>query len=252
MLNLLLFSNSTNSNSGYLEHARDEVAGFLDGIGEVLFVPYALQDHDAYTAKVADALAVHGARTVGIHTFEDPAAALAGAGAVFVGGGNTFRLVSKLHRGGLMDPLRDAALAGTRYMGASAGTNLASPTLRTTNDMPIVEPPSFSALGLVPFQINPHYLDADPESSHAGETREARLGEFLEENDVAVLGLREGAHLRVQGTPGGSSFRAGVGGTAVTPGRGPAVAFRRNSQPLETSGDVRKLFGLPARFDTGS
>ncbi|MHC6219282.1 dipeptidase PepE [Arthrobacter sp. MMS24-S77] len=249
MLDLLLFSNSTNANSGYLDHARDEVAQFLDGIDEVIFVPYALQDHDAYTAKVAEALATHGMGTRGLHTFGSPQDALANARAVFVGGGNTFRLVSQLHRQGLMDPLRDAARSGTRYMGASAGTNIAGPTLRTTNDMPIVEPPSFSTLGLVPFQINPHYLDADPGSTHAGETRETRLSEFLEENDVPVLGLREGTHLRVTGTAGEPNFTAVVGGTAVTPGLGPAITFRRGTLPLETTGDVSALFGTPARFD---
>ncbi|UKA62290.1 dipeptidase PepE [Arthrobacter sp. FW306-04-A] len=250
MLDLLLFSNSTNANSGYLDHARDEVSQFLDGVNEVIFVPYALQDYDAYTAKVAEALAAHGMRTRGLHTFDSPQDALAKARAVFVGGGNTFRLVSQLHRQGLMDPLRDAAQSGTRYMGASAGTNIASPTLRTTNDMPIVEPPSFSTLGLVPFQINPHYLDTDPGSTHAGETRETRLSEFLEENDVPVLGLREGAHLRVTGTAGEPNFTAVVGGTAVTPGLGPAITFLKGRLPRETTGNVSALFGALAQFDT--
>ncbi|MCX2747861.1 dipeptidase PepE [Arthrobacter sp. MI7-26] len=250
MLDLLLFSNSTNANSGYLDHARDEVAQFLDAVNEVIFVPYALQDHDAYTAKVAKALAAHSIITRGLHTFGSPQDALAKADAVFVGGGNTFRLVSQLHRQGLMDPLREAAQSGTRYMGASAGTNIASPTLRTTNDMPIVEPPSFSTLGLVPFQINPHYLDADPGSTHAGETRETRLSEFLEENDVPVLGLREGAHLRVTGTAGEPNLTAMVGGTAVTPGLGPAITFRKGTLPRETTGDVSALFEAPTLFDT--
>lgn len=249
MLDLLLFSNSTNANSGYLDHARDEVAQFLDGVNEVIFVPYALRDHDAYTAKVAEALAAHGMSTRGLHTFGSPQDALAKANAVFVGGGNTFRLVSQLHRQGLMDPLREAAQSGTRYMGASAGTNIASPTLRTTNDMPIVEPSSFSTLGLVPFQINPHYLDADPGSTHAGETRETRLSEFLEENDVPVLGLREGAHLRVTGTAGEPNFTAVVGGTAVTPGLGPAITFLKGTLPRETTGDVSALFEALAQFD---
>lgn len=250
MLDLLLFSNSTNANSGYLEHARDEVAQFLDGVEEVIFVPYALQDHDSYTAKVAQALAAHGVSTRGLHTFDSPENALANARTIFVGGGNTFRLVSQLYRRELMTPLRNAALSGTKYIGASAGTNIASPTLRTTNDMPIVEPPSFSALGLVPFQINPHYLDADPGSTHAGETRETRLSEFLEENNVPVLGLREGAHLRVTGTAGEPNFTAVVGGTAVTPGLGPAITFRKGIPPRETTGNVGALFEAPTQFDT--
>lgn len=250
MLNLLLFSNSTNSGRGYLEHAKDEVVSFLDGIDEVIFVPYALQDQDAYTAKVRESLTSLGVRIRGLHTFDSPGSTLSGAPAVFVGGGNTFRLVSRLHQLGLMDRLRDAVLSGTRYMGASAGTNIASPSLRTTNDMPIVEPPSFSTLGLVPFQINPHYLDADPHSTHAGETRETRLTEFLEENDVPVLGLREGAHLRVTGTPGDPSFAAVAAGAAVTPGLGPAITFRRGTSPMETAGDVSMLFGVPGHFDS--
>lgn len=250
MLDLLLFSNSTNANSGYLEHAHGEVANFLQSVEEIIFVPYALQDHDAYTAKVAQALAPLGLTTRGLHTFDSAQDALANARAIFVGGGNTFRLVSQLHRQGLMAPLRDVVLSGARYMGASAGTNIASPTLRTTNDMPIVEPPSFSTLGLVPFQINPHYLDANPASTHAGETRETRLSEFLEENNVPVLGLREGAHLRVIGTAGEPGFTATVGGTAVTPGLGPAITFRRGKSPRETCGSVSELFEAPTQFDT--
>lgn len=122
-------------------------------------------------------------------------------------------------------------------MGASAGTNITAPTLKTTNDMPIVEPESFEALGLLPFQINPHYVDADPASTHNGETRETRLREFLEDNDSRVLGLREGTHLRVQGEP--ETLRLTVGGTAVQPqAPGPAILFSRGAEPQEVSGEV--------------
>lgn len=250
MPELLLFSNSTNSGSAYLEHAQVPVAEFLDSIPEVLFVPYALADHDAYTAKVASALSAHGVRTVGLHAAANQQAAVDSAQAIFVGGGNTFRLVNELQQRGLFQPIRDAVAGGTRYMGASAGTNIAAPTIRTTNDMPIVEPASFAALGLVPFQINPHYLDANPESGHAGESREDRIGEFLEENDVAVLGLREGTHLRLSGTPGTAGFSATVGGEAVDRAQLPAIVFDRSQKRNLSGGDVSWLFGRQYAFDS--
>ncbi|EWS81322.1 peptidase [Brachybacterium phenoliresistens] len=242
----LLLSNSTNHGAGYLAHARETVLSFLDG-AELTFVPYALADHDAYTAKVADALSPHGIRVTGVHTAADPRDALRRAEAVFVGGGNTFRLLAALERRGLLDLLRERARAGMPYMGASAGTNIAGASIRTTNDMPIVQPTSFAALGLVPFQINPHYLDADPSSTHNGETREQRLAEFLEENDAAVLGLREGTWLRLDGET------ASVSGQAVQPSApGPALVFTRDAAPREVSGDVSDLLAQPARLDVGT
>src|SRR5690606_35744410 len=192
MPELLLFSNSTNHGRGYLDHGWDDVEAFLGGRDRVAFVPFAGGDHAAYTARVAEAFAARGITVTGVPADERAGGVLDGAQAVFVGGGNTFRLVAALQRTGLMDGLRRRGLDGLPYMGASAGTNITAPTLRTTNDMPIVEPPSFAALGFLPFQINPHYLDADPRSTHNGETRETRLTEFLEANDVDVLGLREG------------------------------------------------------------
>jgi dipeptidase E len=240
---LLLLSNSTNHGAGYLAHAIDDVLAHLDGRA-LTFVPYALADHDAYTAKVRDALAPHGVDVHGLHEHVDPLEGIAAAEAVFVGGGNTFRLVSTLQRTGALDALRARVREGLPYMGASAGTNIAAPTIRTTNDMPIVEPASFTALDLVPFQINPHYLDADPTSTHNGETREQRLTEFLEENDVVVLGLREGTWLRVAGD------RAEIGGAAVSPSApGPALVFERGTGPREVAGDVSALLGLTPRFD---
>ena len=194
-MNLLLLSNSTAPGRRYLEHARDAITQVLAGASRVVFVPYALADHDGYTAQVAAALGPLGVDVVGAHQ-GDPADLLAQAPAIFVGGGNTFRLVSTLHTRGLRDVIRTAVGAGTPYVGSSAGTNVACPTIRTTNDMPIVEPPSFDALGLVPFQINPHYLDPDPSSVHQGETREERILQYLEENTGPVLGLREGTWLR--------------------------------------------------------
>ncbi|NBE52403.1 dipeptidase PepE, partial [Streptomyces boluensis] len=218
-MNLLLLSNSTQYGRGYLEHALGTVTGFLPAQARLAFVPYALADHDAYTARVRGALEGAGIAVHGVHEGGDPLAQLAAADAVFIGGGNSFRLLSALYRTGLRDAVREAVRAGLPYMGASAGTNMAAPTLRTTNDMPIVQPPSFETLGLVPFQINPHYLDPDPSSTHKGETREERLTEFLEENDVPVLGLREGSWLRVAGE------RASVEG-----GR-PAGLCRRGAAP---------------------
>ncbi|WP_043500692.1 dipeptidase PepE [Georgenia sp. SUBG003] len=197
-MHLLLLSNSTAPGRGYLEHAQDVLAATLDGVRELVFVPFALKDHDAYTAKVAAALEPLGVAVRGAHD-GDPTALVRDAEAVFVGGGNTFRLADALQTRGLLEPIRAAVAAGTPYIGSSAGTNVACPSLRTTNDMPIVQPRSFGTLGLVPFQINPHYLDPDPASTHQGETREVRLLEFLEENPGPVLAMREGTWLRRTG-----------------------------------------------------
>lgn len=197
-MDLLLLSNSTAPGRGYLEHAQDALAQFLEPITELVFVPYALADHDGYTDQVARALEPLGVRVTGVHT-GPPVDLVRGADAIFIGGGNTFRLVDRLHTEGLLAEVRSAVKNGTRYLGSSAGTNVATPSLKTTNDMPIVEPASFAALGLVPFQINPHYLDPDPSSSHQGETRELRLLQYLEENPGPVLGLREGTWLRREG-----------------------------------------------------
>lgn len=219
-LRLLLLSNSSNFGRGYLDHAIDEVADFLAGVRTLVFVPFALRDRAAYTATAAARLAALGIAVEGLR--EDGHDQVAAADAVFVGGGNTFRLLATLQRTGLLEAIGGQARGGMRYMGASAGTNLAAPTIRTTNDMPIVEPPrGFGALGLVPFQINPHYLDADPASRHMGETRETRLREYLEDNAVPVVGLREGSWLRVDG------------GEARLGGATPARVFRRDRDPEE-------------------
>lgn len=159
---------------------------------------------------------------------------------MFVGGGNTFRLLTELHDHGLVETIRHRARGGMPYMGTSAGSNVAAPTLKTTNDMPIVEPPSFGALGLVPFQINPHYVDPDPSSRHMGETRDLRLAEFLEENDVPVVALREGAMLSLEGA------------VLHLLGSSGGKLFRRGAQPAEL-GDGADLSGLltPARAPRG-
>ena len=221
MPRLLLISTSTVFGTRYLEHAQAELRDVLSGVGRVLFVPFALKDHDAYAAKAREAFAEMGFGLDSLHEAADPRAAIERAEAVFCGGGNTFRLLKALGELELLEPLRRRALAGMPYTGASAGSNLACPTVRTTNDMPIVEPRSLAALALVPFQINPHYLDPAPGSTHMGETRETRIREFLEETDVPVVGLREGAMLRVEGE---SVSLKGLAGARI---------FRRGQDPVE-------------------
>ena len=218
---LLLISNSTSFGSGYLDHCAGQVADFLAPVSRLLFVPFALFDRDSYAAKVRQRFERMDIAVDSLHEAADPVAAVERAEAVFIGGGNTFRLLKSLFETGVVEPLRRRVAAGMPYMGASAGTNVACPTIRTTNDMPIVEPPGFTALGLVPFQINPHYLDADPGSTHQGETREQRLREFLEENDVPVVALRESSMLRVDGE------RVELLGTTA------ARLIRRGSEPSE-------------------
>ncbi len=199
MSRLLLISNSTNPGGSYLGHCASDLTAFLDGHGDLAFVPYALHDLDGYATQAERRFAELGLRLRSVHREADPAAALSSADGVFVGGGNTFRLLARAAALGLLDAIRAVVRRGGAYVGTSAGTNLACPTIRTTNDMPIVEPPSFDALGLVPFQVNPHYVDRDPDVAHGGETREDRIREFHEENDAIVVGLREGAMLHVEG-----------------------------------------------------
>lgn len=196
MLRLLLISNSTMHGHGYLAHVSDEIREFLAGLESLLFVPWALADHEDYANKAASALEPLGIRLDSIHRAADPLQAIREAQAVFIGGGNTFRLLDQLQRTGAAEVIAARARSGMPYMGSSAGTNVATVSIRTTNDMPIVQPANFAALGLVPFQINPHYLDANPATTHMGETREERIMQFHEENSTAVLGLREGGWVR--------------------------------------------------------
>ncbi|HEX2251925.1 MAG TPA: dipeptidase PepE [Thermoanaerobaculia bacterium] len=222
---LLLVSNSTLHGSGYLDHCAAAMTDFLGGVERVLFVPWALADREGYAATARERFERMGLGLDPIHRAADPVAAVERAEAVFVGGGNTFRLLAALHATGALAAIRRRAEAGMPYMGSSAGSNVACPTIRTTNDMPIVEPPSFEALNLVPFQINPHYLDPDPASTHQGETREERLLQYLEENERPVVALREGALLRVegdrvdlQGTTGGRLLRREAPPEELAPG----------------------------------
>lgn len=220
---LVLISTSTVFGTRYLEHAYAELRDALGGVSRVLFVPHALQDRDGYLAKARPAFEEMGYGLDSLHQAADPRQAIETAQAVFCGGGNTFRLLKALYEMEALPVIRRRVAEGMVYAGASAGSNLACPTLRTTNDMPIVQPPSFDALALVSFQINPHYLDPEPGSTHMGETRQTRIREYLEENETPVVGLREGAILRVEGP---SVLLKGVAGARI---------FRRGQEPVEVA-----------------
>ena len=222
---LLLISNSTLHGSGYLDHAESEIRSFLGDAKRVLFVPYALFDQDKYATNARQRFQKMGYELTSVHTAENPVTAVNETDAVFIGGGNTFRLLKALYEFDLIEAIRNRVSNGMPYIGSSAGSNVAAPTIKTTNDMPIVQPPSFNALGLVSFQINPHYLDPDPNSKHMGETREERIVQFLEENDTPVVGLREGAMLRIEngetilrGSTGARIFRKGMQPSEILPG----------------------------------
>ncbi|HEU4390543.1 MAG TPA: dipeptidase PepE [Blastocatellia bacterium] len=219
---VLLISNSTLYGSGYLDHAENEIRDFLNAVGRVLFVPFALYDRGAYAALASERFKAMGYCVQSIHQAADAPKAVAEAEAVFIGGGNTFRLLKALYDFDLIGSIRQRVAAGMPYIGSSAGSNVACPTIKTTKDMPIVQPPSFNALGLVAFQISPHYQDPDPNSTHMGETQEERITQFLEENTTPVVGLREGAILRVQGD---RTILKGINGARI---------FRRGHPPVET------------------
>ena len=207
--NLLLISNSTNQGEEYLGWPRPYIKDFFEGyqVSRILFIPYAgislastlTDSYNRYEENVKQVFSKLGFDIYSIHHEADPIKAVADAEAIAIGGGNTFHLVSMMHKLGLMDAVKARVLTGVPFAGWSAGSNVACPTLMTTNDMPIIEPPSFKCMGLIPFQINPHYLDKNPEG-HGGETREARIEEFLIVNpEMKVVGLREATLLRVHG-----------------------------------------------------
>lgn len=230
----------TEARLGFL---ADEMRAHFGAVDRILFLPYALADHDRYVALMTEKGLHAGYRLDGIHRHADPVRAVLEAPAIYVGGGNTFRLVHELQRRGLLEPMRAQARAGVPFMGVSAGANVACPTLKTTNDMPIVEPESFETLGLVPFQINPHYYSGanhykleDGYHEHFGETRDDRIAEFHEMNATPVIGLYEGAALRV---------RDGE----VTLAGGRARLFRRGVAPLDLEDGARvdPLLGTAVR-----
>jgi dipeptidase E len=195
MTRLLLISSSIVHGFGFLDHSEGAIRRLLAGLRGVAFVPFAQRDHDGYTARVRERLAAMSVEVTQVSSRAD----IDAAEAIFIGGGNTFRLLNELYAREMLGAIRERVRGGVPYIGSSAGTNVATPSIKTTNDMPIVFPPSFDALALVPFQINPHYLDPDPRSTHQGETREERIREFHEENDTPVVGLREGSMLWVEG-----------------------------------------------------
>lgn len=209
-MKLLLISNSTMAGEEYLGWPRNYIAGFLqlNKVKKVTFVPYAgvnlseksiYDSYDVYTEKVSSVFASLGFETESVHQTDKPVKMINDAEAIAVGGGNTFHLVGKMQETGIMKAIKEKAESGTPYMGWSAGSNVACPTLKTTNDMPIYEPMSFDALNLIPFQINPHYLDANPKG-HGGETRQQRIEEFLAVNhNIKVAGLREASLLYIEG-----------------------------------------------------
>lgn len=201
MKHIIIASTSTVHGQGALEYLLSTLEKLFTETDTILFIPYARPGgitHDEYTAKVSVPFSKINKKVVGIHEFDDPKEAIANAKGIFVGGGNTFVLVNQLYKNDLLDTIKNAAINnGVAYLGTSAGSNICGLTMNTTNDMPIVYPPSFKTLGLVPFNINPHYLDPDPTSTHMGETRETRISEFHKFNTQPVVGLREGSWLEV-------------------------------------------------------
>ena len=220
---LLLISNSTVHGRGYLDHVEHETRALLGRATKVLFIPFALQDRAAYTATARVRFQKMDFVLTSVHDVSNIQRAVEQTDAIFIGGGNTFRLLKGLYDYKLLEPIRNRVAAGMPFIGSSAGSIVACPSLRTTKDMPVVQPPSFDALGLVRFQISPHYLDPDPSSTHMGETQEERILQFLEENDAPVVGLREGSSLRVQH------------GAITLLGPHSARVFRRNQPPFEAS-----------------
>jgi len=218
---LLLISNSTLYGSGYLDHAQEEIRDALGSIKGLLFVPYALHDRDAYSVQARKRFEAMGYALDSVHEAEDKRNAIDSAEAIFIGGGNTFRLLHSLYQFDLLLPIRRRVAEGMLYIGSSAGAVVAAPTIKTTNDMPIVEPQSFDSLGLIRFQINAHYLDPDPNSTHMGETRKVRINQFLEDNETPVVGLREGCMVRVEQ------------GIHLLRGKTNARVFRRGFEPVE-------------------
>ena len=232
---ILLISNSTVHGRGYLDHVEDEIKTFLGSAQTVLFFPFALYDRDDYAAKVKARFAAIGYSVESVHATDNPRNAIERTDAIFIGGGNTFRLLKALQDLELLEPIRQQVKSGTPYIGSSAGSNVAGPTIKTTKDMPIVQPRSFDSLGLVPFQISPHYLDPDPNSTHMGETQEERILQFLEENETPVVGIREGAWLLIEN------------GAVTLKGETGARIFRRAHAPVEVASgaEVSKLVGGP-------
>jgi dipeptidase E len=234
--NLLLISSSTIYGHGYLDHVESAIRDLLGTIQRVAFVPYALYDCEAYAAKAQERFQRMGVALESVHSVSDPQRAIEEAEAIFIGGGNTFRLLKALYDYDLLGPLRSRVEAGVPFIGSSAGSIVACPTLKTTKDMPVVQPLSFDALGLVNFQISPHYIDPDPNSTHMGETQEERIMQYLEENELPVVGLREPTMLRVKN------------GDVILRGQTTARVFRRGMPPVEVAPGTCLTAELNARL----
>ena len=221
---MIIASTSTVYGSGPLEYLLPRLKSFFQGVKTIVFIPYARPSgitYDAYTSNVSKAFAKINIEVKGIHEFDNPRTAVQNADAIFTGGGNTFELVNQLYKNGLIYVLQEVLSKGTPYLGTSAGSNICGVSMMNTNDMPIVYPPSYETLGMIPFNINAHYLDPVEGSTHMGETRETRIKEFHIYNDTSVLGLREGSWLEVDG----DSIRL----------EGPHTArwFQQNQTPVE-------------------
>ena len=198
-MNIILASTSTLFGGAYLEYLKEELINLYRGIDEIIFIPFARPggiSHDDYTEKARSFFETINIKVKGLHEFDNKTEAINEAKGYFTGGGNTFLLVKNLHEENLMKVLKQNIESGKPYLGCSAGSNIGGQNMKTTNDMPIVYPPSFDCMGLVPFNINPHYLDPNPELKHNGETRETRIKEFLTQNNMKVVGLREGNWIR--------------------------------------------------------
>ena len=229
MKNIIIASTSTIHGSGYLEYILEPLEQLFKNAKTILFIPYARPSgisHEAYTDIAKKAFAKIEKQVTGIHEFKNPEVAVTNAEAIFVGGGNTFILTNQLYKNNLINILRDAVQNGTPYLGTSAGSNICGLTIKNTNDMPIVYPPSFKALSLVPFNINPHYLDPIPNSKHMGETRETRIKEFHVYNTHPVIGLREGSWLHVNGN------------SIILKGTLSARIFEHNKAPYEAEAGI--------------
>jgi len=233
MKNLIVASTSTVYGSSYLDYLLPEVELLFSNTDTVIFIPFARPSgisHDDYTTIAQKAFLKIDKKIIGLHTFKDPIDALQNTGGIFTGGGNTFLLVKQLYAHALMPALRDSIFDGTPYLGTSAGSNICGVTMQTTNDMPIVYPPSFKTLGVLPFNINPHYLDPVAGSTHMGETRETRIKEYLTQNTIPVVGLREGSWLRV------------LGETIFVKGNHTARVFEQKKAPYELKSESKVLF----------
>jgi dipeptidase E len=224
MKKLLVASTSTLHNGEFLDYLLPQIATLFSNCSTVLFIPFAQPSGislDEYTNKVCQAFAKINKKIIGLHTFENPIEAIENAEGFFTGGGNTFLLLDQLYKKNVIQSLKKAIESGTPYLGTSAGSNILGVTIQTTNDMPIIYPPSFDAIGALTFNLNPHYLDPDTKSKHMGETRETRIKEFHAFNDLPVLGLREGSWLEVNEK------------SIILKGNLTARLFEKNKQPIE-------------------